>query len=70
MNKQRIYSILSQKVQKAKKNHGKSRGFYGCGGRTRICNIVYAWYYFVVFCEFFVRYLLIIFRFTNCLSLS
>ena len=22
---------------KIKKNHGKSRGFYGCGGRTRFC---------------------------------
>ena len=27
--------ISYQKIMKTKKNHGKSRGFYGCGGRTR-----------------------------------
>ena len=27
--------IPYQKVIETKKNHGKSRGFYGCGGRTR-----------------------------------
>ena len=34
-NEKRAAFKAALKVMKTKKNHGKSRGFYGCGGRTR-----------------------------------